>query len=66
MATFHVIGHSKLTIMVNNLGMTSMSEQCLSAMFSFQLGFLHISKDVSYDYNNLVLNLMYQIPMTSS
>jgi hypothetical protein len=66
MATFHVITRSELTIMVDNLGMTSMSKQCLCAMFLFELGFLHISKDVSYDYNNLVLNLVYQIPVTSS
>jgi hypothetical protein len=32
---------------------------------SFQLGSLHISKDVSYDFNNLVLNSVYQIPMIS-
>ncbi len=42
-----------------------MSEQCLCAMFLFQLWSLHISKDVSYNYNNLVVNLVYQIPMTS-
>jgi hypothetical protein len=35
-------------------------------MFSFQLRSFHISKDVVYDSNNLVLNLVYQIPMTSS
>jgi hypothetical protein len=35
-------------------------------MFLFQLGSLHISKDALYDSNNLVLNSVYQIPMTSS
>jgi len=35
-------------------------------MFLFQLRSLYISKDGSYDYNNLVLSLVYQIPMTSS
>jgi hypothetical protein len=65
MATFHVVGRSELTIMVNNSKTTSMFEQCLHVMFSFQLGSLHISKDVSYDSNNLVLNLVYQIPLTS-
>jgi hypothetical protein len=35
-------------------------------MFSFYLGSLYISKDVSYAYNNLVLNSVYRIPMTSS
>jgi hypothetical protein len=53
-------------VMVDNSGATSIFEQCLCTMFLFQLRSLHISKDVSYDYNNLVLNSMYQIPMTSS
>jgi len=35
-------------------------------MFAFQLGFLHISKDVLYDSNNLVLSLLYLIPTMSS
>jgi hypothetical protein len=35
-------------------------------MFVFQPGFSHISKDVLYDFNNLVLNSLYQIPNTSS
>jgi hypothetical protein len=52
-------------VMVDNSGATSIFEQCLCTMFLFQLRSLHISKDVSYDYNNLVLNSMYQIPMTS-
>jgi hypothetical protein len=34
-------------------------------MFVFQPSSLHISKDVLYDSNNLVLNLLYQIPTTS-
>jgi hypothetical protein len=42
----------------------SLTNVCV--MFSFQLGSLHISKDVSYDFNNLVLNLLYKIPTTSS
>jgi hypothetical protein len=59
MATFHVVGHSKLTIMVDDLGTTSISKQCFCTIFSFQLGSLHISKDLLYDSNNLVLNLVY-------
>ncbi len=31
-------------------------------MFGFQPGFLHISKDVTYDVNNKVSSLMYQMP----
>jgi hypothetical protein len=33
--------------------------------FFFQLRSLHISKDVSHDFNDLVLNVECQIPMTS-
>jgi hypothetical protein len=35
-------------------------------MFVFQLSSLHISKDVLYDYNNLVSNFLHQIPTMSS
>jgi hypothetical protein len=59
MATFHVIGRLELTIMVNDSRMTSVFKQCQCAMFLFQLGSLHISKDVSYDFNNLVLNSVH-------
>jgi len=38
---------------------------CWCAIFTFQPCFLHISKDVLYDSNNLVSSLMYQIPTTS-
>lgn len=65
MATFPTIQHLDLTIMVNNLETTFVFEQCLCVMFFSQF-FLHISKDVSYDSNNLVLSLLYQILMTSS
>jgi hypothetical protein len=34
-------------------------------MFTFQLGSLHISKDISYDFNNFVSNSQYLIPTTS-
>jgi hypothetical protein len=34
-------------------------------MFIFQLGSLHISKDVLYDFNNLVSSSFYQISTTS-
>jgi hypothetical protein len=54
-----------LDIMVDDSRTTSISEQCLCTMFSFQLGSLHISKDVSYDSNNFIVNSVYLIPMTS-
>jgi hypothetical protein len=59
MVTFHVIGRFDLTIMVDNLGTIVISEHCLCAMFVFQPGSLHISKDVSYDSNNFVSSFLY-------
>ncbi len=66
MATFHAIGHSNLTMMVDDSRMTIVFEHCLCAMFVFQLGSLHISKDVSYDFNNFVSSSLCQILRTSS
>jgi hypothetical protein len=66
MMTFHSVNHLDLNIMVDNLGTTFVFEQCFCIMFTFQLGSLHISKDVLYDFNNLVLSLLYQIPTMSS
>jgi len=66
MATFHVIRHPNLTIMVDNSRTTTISKYCLCTMFAFQLGSLHISKDVLYDSNKFVSNSLYQIPITSS
>jgi len=59
MATFHAIGRSNVTIMVDELRTTTIFEHCLCTMFAFQPSFLHISKDVLYEFNNLVLNLFY-------
>ncbi len=36
-----------------------MFEKCLCDMFGFQLGSLHISKDVAFDANNNVSNSVY-------
>jgi len=35
-------------------------------MFTFHLGSLHISKDISYDYDNFVSSFQYLIPTTLS
>jgi hypothetical protein len=51
--------------MVNNSRTTVVSKHCLYIMFTFQPRSLHISKDISYDYNNFVSNSLYQIPITS-
>jgi hypothetical protein len=65
MVTFHAPRCSDLTIMVDNLRIIVVFEHCLCVMFVFQLGSLHIYKDVSYDYNNFVSSSLYQIPTTS-
>jgi hypothetical protein len=59
MATFHVASYSDFTIMVNESRMTSIFEHCLCAIFIFQLGSLHISKDILYDSYNLVSSSLY-------
>jgi hypothetical protein len=64
MATFH--GCSDLTTMVNDLRTVVVSKHCLCPMFFFHPSFLHISKDVLYDSNNLVSNSLYQIPIIAS
>jgi hypothetical protein len=35
---------------------------CLCAMFGFLLGYVHVSKDVAYGDNNVVINSIYQVP----
>jgi hypothetical protein len=65
-ATFHALGCSDLTIAVDDLGMTTIFKHFLCAMFTFQPCSLHISKDVSYDYNIFFSSSLYHIPTTSS
>jgi hypothetical protein len=62
MATFHVVGRLDLTIMVDDLGMTSVLEHYLYVMFVFQPSSLHVSKDVSYDSNKFVVLDSYDLP----
>jgi len=57
MATFHATRRSNLTIMVDESRTTVVSKHYFCAMFTFQPSFLHISKDVLYDYNNFVSKL---------
>ncbi len=61
-ATFCAKGQPKLTILVDEYDIITISKQCLCAMFGFQPSYLHMSKDVAYDVNNKVSNLMYQMP----
>jgi hypothetical protein len=51
----------KLTILVNDINTIVVFEKCLCAMFGFQLGSLHMSKDATYDVNNNVSSLVYQM-----
>ncbi len=62
MATFCAKRQPKLTILIDEYDIITISKQCLCAKFGFQPGSLHISKDVAYDVNNKVSSLMYQMP----
>jgi hypothetical protein len=62
MATFYVEGWLEQTILVDESDSTIIFEQCLCVIF--QVGFLHISKDVTYDVNNNILRSVYQMPTT--
>ncbi len=64
MATFYVEGRLEQTILVDESDSTIISEQCLCVIF--QVGFLHISKDVTYDVNNNILGLVYHVPTTTT
>jgi hypothetical protein len=54
MATFYVQGKPNFTILDDDLGIFHVIEKFLCAMFGFQLGTLHISKDNAFDDNNNV------------
>jgi len=66
MATFCVEGKPKLTILGDDYGIAHVIEKCLYAMFGFQLGTMHISKDNAYDDNNNVIRFVYQTPLSSA
>jgi hypothetical protein len=63
MATFHADGKPNLTMLVGDEEFVL--EKCLCAMFSFLLGSVHVSKDVVYGNNNVVINSIYQVPSSS-
>jgi hypothetical protein len=54
MVIFHVVGKPNLTILVSYYGVIQMTKNVLYAMFVFQWGSLHVSKDVFYVENNIV------------
>jgi hypothetical protein len=66
MATFHAIGKPYLTILVFDFGVVKVTENILCAMFAFRWGFLHVSKDVSYIEDDIVLSFFYQVPDVNS
>lgn len=45
--------------MVENLETTIIIKHCLCVMFAFQLGYLYISNDVLYDFDNFVSSSLY-------
>jgi hypothetical protein len=61
MATFHVIGNLGLTILVADFGVNQVTKNVLCAMFMFQRGSLHVSKDIYYAKDNVVLSYVYQV-----
>jgi hypothetical protein len=61
MATFHAIRRLDLTIMVDDSRTTVVFKHYVY----FLIRFLHIFKDISYDFNNFFSSSQYQIPTTS-
>jgi hypothetical protein len=61
MATFHVIGKLKLTILVFDFEVIQVTKNILYVMFVFRRGFVHVSEDVSYVEDNIVLSFIYQV-----
>jgi hypothetical protein len=59
MATFCIDGWPKLTILVDGTNITMVSKECLCARCQHRS--LHIFKDVTYDANNNVFSLVYQM-----
>jgi hypothetical protein len=59
MATFHVIGKPDLTILVSDYGIVQLTENVFCVMFAFQRGSMHVSKNVFYMEENIVLSFTY-------
>jgi hypothetical protein len=60
METFYVEGKVDLTILVDDFRNVKVTKKCLSCMFGFQGGSIHVSKDDVYDDINVVKNSIYQ------
>lgn len=61
MATFHVIGKPDLTILISDFGVVQVTKNILCVIFVFWQGSLHVSKDISYTENNIMLSYIYQV-----
>jgi hypothetical protein len=61
MATFHVVRKQDLTILVFYSRVVQVIENVLHTMFALWRGSLHVSKDVSYIEDDIVLNYVYQV-----
>ncbi len=59
MTTFYTKGKVDLTILVDDFGNARVTKKCLSYMFGFQRGSIHVSRDDAYDHNNVVENSIY-------
>jgi hypothetical protein len=59
MATFHAEGKPDFTMLVGDEKFVQAMEKCICTMFSFLLGSIHVSKDVAYGNNNVVISSIY-------
>jgi hypothetical protein len=50
----------KVVSLVSNSRVVQMIENVLCVMFAFLQGYVHVSKDVSYKDDNIVLSSIYQ------
>jgi hypothetical protein len=62
MATFHAEGKPNLTKLVGDENFVKVMGKCFCTMFGFLLGSVHVSKDVAYIDNNVVMSSIYQVP----
>jgi hypothetical protein len=53
-------GKVDLMILIDDSKNARVMENCLSYMFNFQRGSIHVSRDDAYNHNNIVKNSIYQ------
>jgi hypothetical protein len=64
MATFHAEGKLDLIMLVGDEKFVHVTEKC--AMFDFLLGSIHVSKDVAFGDNDVVIDSIYILIPSSS